>query len=71
MAKRRRIYVAVFGYDHADGEPGEDPWKQKEETRDRQWQVLPRELKLAIKRVHVKLGHASQHALDALSASSG
>ena len=33
--------------------------KRLEEDRERKWQALPRELKLAVKRIHVNLGHAN------------
>ena len=69
MARDRQLYVAIFGKEIGDGEDdpggpeGADPWKQREETRARQWQALPKELKLAIKRVHVNLGHAPTPAM--------
>ncbi|CAE7814668.1 GIP [Symbiodinium sp. CCMP2456] len=65
VARGRRLYVAVFGKEvgEAEGEPEPDRLQQKEQARDRQWQALPRELKLAIKRVHENLGHAGQPAM--------
>ena len=69
VARDRQLYVAIFGKEVGDGEgdpgdgDGEDAWKQREDARERQWQALPRELKLAIKRVHVNLGHAATPAM--------
>ena len=60
----KKLSVTLFGVsvgDVTDGEEGAeqvDPRKHKEEERERKWQVLPRELKLALQRIHVNLGHA-------------
>ena len=63
-AKDRKLYVALFGKEIGEaGELEQDKEQQKELVRERQWQALPRELKLAIKRVHENLGHASQPAM--------
>ena len=65
VAKDRRLYVAVYGSElgeHQEPEQG-DQWQAKEETRERQWNALPRELKLAIRRIHVNLGHANTKAM--------
>ena len=67
----RLLYLALYGApvgeapleDVALEDRQDDRFVQKELERDRQWQVLPRELKLAIKRVHVNLGHASTPAM--------
>ena len=47
------------------GEPDDDRFRDCEADRERKWQALPRELKLAVKRVHVNLGHPDQAALFA------
>eukprot|EP00439_Symbiodinium_sp_Y106_P022669 s217_g2.t2 len=61
VAQRRSLYVVLYGKDVGEVENPEadDRWKIKEQARERQWNNLPREMKLAIKRVHVNLGHAS------------
>ena len=65
VAQGRLLYVALFGNELGaegdGGDPGDDGERgqRQEEQRTRKWQALPRELKLAIKRVHVNLGHAS------------
>ena len=67
-AQGRLLYVAIFGTElgaeqgEPEGDDG-DRGRRREEQRDRKWQALPRELKLAIKRVHVNLGHASMPAM--------
>ncbi len=66
IAKDRHLYIAVFGRelgtevvdDHQD-----DRWKRLEEERERKFQALPRELKLAVKRIHVNLGHANTSSM--------
>ena len=65
VAADRKLYVGLFGKEVGDEEPGDEPdrQQQKEEARQRKWAALPRELKLAIKRVHENLGHASQAAM--------
>ena len=65
VAADRKLYVGLFGKEVGDDEPGDEPdrQQQKEEGRQRKWAALPRELKLAIKRVHENLGHASQAAM--------
>ena len=56
------LFGALVGEDEV--EPGDgagrpsDPLKHKEAERERKWQALPRELKLALQRIHVNLGHA-------------
>ena len=63
VATGRRLYIGLFGKEV--GERGEDfdgdgdRVAREREARERKWQSLPRELKLAIRRVHVNLGHAS------------
>ena len=62
VAQHRELCVIVFGKPLGDIEqPVEaDPRAQaKEMQRAQKWATLPRELKLAIRRVHVNLGHAS------------
>ena len=62
VAQQRELCVIVFGKPLGDIEqPVEaDPRAQaKELQRAQKWASLPRELKLAIRRVHVNLGHAS------------
>ena len=61
VAKSRKLYVVAFGCPLSEGllEKKNDRFVAKEEERQRKWQVLPRELKLAIKRIHCNLGHAS------------
>ena len=65
VARGRKLYLVLFGRQVGDGgEPGDgDPWHGREQVRERQWQALPRELKLAIKRVHVNLGHADSKSM--------
>ena len=65
VAPQRRLYLVLFGKEIGEEDAGEEPdqLQQREEARERKWQALPRELKLAIKRVHENLGHASQPAL--------
>ena len=63
IARDRKLYIAIFGKElgaqvqHGDEE--DDRWKRLEEDRERKWQALRRELKLAVKRIHVNLGHAN------------
>ena len=65
IAQGRLLYVAIFATELGSGaleeDPGEDGARgaRLDERRAQKWQALPRELKLAIKRVHVNLGHAS------------
>ena len=65
VAKSRKLYVVAFGRPLGEGllEEKDDRFVAKEEERQRKWQVLPRELKLAIKRIHCNLGHASVPAM--------
>ena len=65
VAQGRRIYVVVYGTElgEAEDEEAEDRWQIKEASRERQWVALPRELKLAIRRIHVNLGHANTKAM--------
>ena len=63
VAEQRAVCVLCFGKPlgevHDDAEAQEDSRaREKEQLREQRWQSLPRELKLAIKRVHVNLGHA-------------
>ena len=60
----RRLCITLFGaqigadeVEDGDGEPT-DPLRHREEERLRKWNALPRELKLAIQRIHTNLGHA-------------
>ena len=65
-SQTNQFFVTLFGAELGDGienlevpeEGGERPVDKKERDRERQWQALPRELKLAIKRIHCNLGHA-------------
>ena len=60
----RKLCVTLFGMHVGEDDVGEDPenpsdpLRRKEEERSRKWSALPRELKLAIQRIHVNLGHA-------------
>eukprot|EP00435_Cladocopium_sp_Y103_P040884 s349_g11.t1 len=66
IAKDRLLYVAIFGKElgaEVHGGEEDDRWLRLEEDRQRKWQALPRELKLAVKRIHVNLGHASTPAM--------
>ena len=66
IAKDRLLYVAVFGKElgaEIQGDEEDDRWRRLEEDRNRKWQALPRELKLAVKRIHVNLGHAGTAAM--------
>ena len=66
IAKDRVMYIVLFGKflgkDRAI-ENEDERWQRAEEERERKWQALPRELKLAVKRVHTNLGHASTAAM--------
>ena len=63
IARDRKLYIAIFskelGAQVQHGDEEDDRWKRLEEDRERKWQALPRELKLAVKRIHVNLGHAN------------
>ena len=66
IAQGRLLYVCLFGKEIGDAGPEGDPEdrrQQQEAARIRKWNALPRELKLAIRRVHVNLGHASNTAM--------
>ena len=67
VQKGRKLYVVLYGkfLGEAPDEVGDpdERVRRREEERDRQWQVLPRELKQAIKRIHINLGHASRPAM--------
>ena len=70
VAQQRKLYVKTFGKHlgsedapHTEGEADEPQQLRRDQLRERQWQALPRELKLAIKRVHVNLGHAPVPAM--------
>ena len=62
VAAEREVCVILFGKilgEEAEVEDGVDSRAlEKEKEREQKWQSLPRELKLAIRRVHVNLGHA-------------
>ena len=61
VAANRRLYLVLYGTELGeakDEEEAADRFLVKEESRERQWQALPRELKLAVRRIHVNLGHA-------------
>ncbi|CAE7262943.1 unnamed protein product, partial [Symbiodinium sp. CCMP2456] len=68
VAQGRLLYVVLYGKEIGDaqrapeGNPGERQ-EAAEESRQRKWQALPRELKLAIKRVHINLGHAPKETM--------
>ena len=66
VAADRQLYLVLYGTEIGEeaGEDGAiDKFQVKEEGRLRQWQALPRELKLAVKRIHVNLGHASTQSM--------
>ena len=65
MAQQRRLYVVTYGTEVGEAleEHDRDPWRVHEEARLRQWQALPRELKLAVKRLHTNLGHADNKSM--------
>lgn len=52
-----QIGADEFSEAEAQADPP-DPLRHKEEERQRKWQALPRELKLALQRIHINLGHA-------------
>ena len=68
VAQGRILYVVLYGKEVGEGgqlieaNPG-DRQQVAEVSRQRKWQALPRELKLAIRRVHVNLGHAPTAAM--------
>eukprot|EP00959_Pyramimonas_sp_CCMP1952_P213755 4472644-Pyramimonas_sp.AAC.1 len=51
------ILIMVHGVQTGEAE---DEEKDKETTRQQRWDQLPRELKMAIRRLHENLGHASK-----------
>ena len=65
-SQTNQLFVTLFGAELGDGaedvempeDGGDRPIDKKERDRERQWQALPRELKLAIQRIHCNLGHA-------------
>ena len=61
VANERKVCVILFGKPLGEITPEmDDPrMTQKELLRQQKWDSLPRELKLAIRRVHVNLGHAT------------
>lgn len=61
VANERKVCVILFGKPLGEITPEmDDPrMTQKEFLRQQKWDSLPRELKLAIRRVHVNLGHAT------------
>lgn len=67
VQRGRQLYLVLYGKFLGDVpeelEDADERLQRKEQERERQWQVLPRELKQAIKRVHVNLGHASRPAM--------
>ena len=67
VAQGRRLCVTLFGKfvgeDHQPDRVDPDRFRAEEQAREARWQNLPRELKLAIKRIHVNLGHASVPAM--------
>ena len=64
VGTHRVFYMVLYGKPagEADDQKG-DKFLQQELERERKWQVLPRELKLALRRVHINLGHASPQAM--------
>lgn len=66
IAADRKLYLAVFGKElgvEVKDDETDDRWQRMEEDRSRKWQALPRELKLAVKRIHVNMGHANTAAM--------
>ena len=67
VAQQRQLCVICFGKPLGEDphvEPQSDPRAgERERLREQRWQSLPRELKLAIRRVHVNLGHAPVPAM--------
>jgi hypothetical protein len=54
--RSKQVVVMLFGTDNAAA--AEELEEPKEEDASSRWQRVPRELRLAIQRVHVNLGHA-------------
>ena len=52
----RQLAVMLFGKDAHASPPAEEP--EPQEAADAKWNRVPRELRLALRRVHVNLGHA-------------
>ena len=64
VAQQRSVCVICFGKPlgdiaRPDEQPPDEHMTEKERLREQRWQSLPRELKMAIRRVHVNLGHAT------------
>ena len=62
VAQQREVCVILFGAPLGEivrAEPDDSRSMEKEKLREQHWSSLPRELKLALKRVHVNLGHAT------------
>ena len=61
VAAGRQLYLVLFGKELGEQveEEKDDRYMAREQERMRRWNALPRELKLAVKRIHVNLGHAN------------
>lgn len=62
VAENREVCVLLYGRpigDEEEEEPGDARTLLREQEREQKWQSLPRELKLALRRTHVNLGHAT------------
>eukprot|EP00438_Fugacium_kawagutii_P008061 Skav219569 [mRNA] locus=scaffold3203:12014:25029:+ [translate_table: standard] len=63
VAENRKLCVITYGkalgeVAEADGDRDDPRLRAQEVARQQKWDSLPRELKLALKRVHINLGHA-------------
>ena len=65
VAKDRALYLVLYGSELGGAVPLEldERLARKEQERDRQWQALPRDLKMAIRKIHVNLGHADTRSM--------
>ena len=62
VAADRQLCVILFGKplgEDVQGDPADPRATERERLREERWNSLPRELKLALRRVHVNLGHAT------------
>ena len=62
VAENREVCVLLYGKpigEEDKEEPGDPRSLLREQEREQKWQSLPRELKLALRRIHVNLGHAT------------
>ena len=62
LVSQREVCIILYGKpvgEVEDEEAGDPRFDEREQLRKQKWDSLPRELKLALRRIHVNLGHAS------------